>query len=203
MVREYMEFRDNGLLYESLFPVGIKYHPDIYYDFESYMWRAILPNGELCQGDLRSMVRMFAGTDIIYRYEVAGEEKQARIFEAVVRDAVENGVIEKESESMDLFRYDGEMVSTTEGGLRFGIQSDKGVLAWDGDTYEVVSLDEESGSIQRRSPLTWRDFLLNVVVGKSYYGVVLGSQGEYLRAYISEENFWSGDKEKIVVFPDQ
>lgn len=25
-----------------------------------------------------------------YRYEVAGEEKQARIFEAVVRDAVEN-----------------------------------------------------------------------------------------------------------------
>ena len=113
------------------------------------------------------------------------------------------GIIEKESESMDLFRYDGEMVSTTEGGLRFGIQSDKGVLAWDGDTYEVVSLDEESGSIQRRSPLTWRDFLLNVVVGKSYYGVVLGSQGEYLRAYISEENFWSGDKEKIVVFPDQ
>ncbi|MBP5462560.1 MAG: hypothetical protein J6Y20_10575, partial [Lachnospiraceae bacterium] len=59
MVRKYMELRDNGLLYESLFPVGIKYHPDIYYDFESYMWRAILSNGELCQGDLRSMVRMF------------------------------------------------------------------------------------------------------------------------------------------------
>ena len=90
MVRKYMELRDGGLLYESLFPAGIKYHPDIYYDFESYMWRAILPNGELCQGDLRSMVRMFTGTDIIYRYEVNGEEKQARIFEVVVRDAVEN-----------------------------------------------------------------------------------------------------------------
>ena len=90
MVRKYMELRDNGLLYESLFPVGIKYHPDIYYDFENYMWRAILPNGELCQGDLRSMVRMFMGTDIVYHYEVDGEEKQARIFEAVVRDAVEN-----------------------------------------------------------------------------------------------------------------
>ena len=63
MVRKYMEYRDNGLLYESLFPTGIKYHPDIYYDFDSYMWRAMLTNGELCQGDLRSMVRMFMGTD--------------------------------------------------------------------------------------------------------------------------------------------
>ena len=28
--------------------------------------------------------------DIVYHYEVDGEEKQTRIFEAVVRDAVEN-----------------------------------------------------------------------------------------------------------------
>ena len=90
IVRKNMEYRDNGLLYESLFPTGIKYHPDIYYDFDSYMWRAMLPDGELCQGDLRSMVRMFTGTDIVYHYEVDGEEKQARVFEAVVRDAVEN-----------------------------------------------------------------------------------------------------------------
>lgn len=90
MVRKYMEFRDSGLLYEALFPTGIKFHPDIYYDFDSYMWRAMLSDGELCQGDLRSMVRMFTGTDIVYHYEVDGEEKQARIFEAVVRDAVEN-----------------------------------------------------------------------------------------------------------------
>ena len=73
MVRKYMELRDGGLLYESLFPAGIKYHPDIYYDFESYMWRAILPNGELCQGDLRSMVRMFTGVDVRYHYEVDGK----------------------------------------------------------------------------------------------------------------------------------
>ena len=85
-----MEFRDNGLLYESLFPVGIKYHPDIYYDFESYMWRAILSNGELCQGDLRSMVRMFVGEDVRYHYEVDGEERVTSMFETVVRDAVEN-----------------------------------------------------------------------------------------------------------------
>lgn len=90
MVRKYMEFRDNGLLYESLFPVGIKYHPDIYYDFESYMWRAILSNGELCQGDLRSMVRMFVGEDVRYHYEVGGEERVTSMFETVVRDAVEN-----------------------------------------------------------------------------------------------------------------
>ena len=65
-------------------------HPDIYYDFDSYMWRAMLTNGELCQGDFRSMVRMFMGTDIVYHYEVDGEEKQARLFETVVRDAVDN-----------------------------------------------------------------------------------------------------------------
>ena len=90
MVRKYMELRDNGLLYESLFPSGIKYHPDIYYDFESYMWRAILPNGELCQGDLRSMVRMFIREDVRYHYEVDGEERVTSMFEMVVRDAVEN-----------------------------------------------------------------------------------------------------------------
>lgn len=90
MVRKYMEFRDSGLLYESLFPVGIKYHPDIYYDFENYMWRAILPNGELCQGDLRSMVRMFTGVDVRYHYGVDGEERATNMFETVVRDAVEN-----------------------------------------------------------------------------------------------------------------
>ena len=90
MVRKYMELRDGGLLYESLFPAGIKYHPDIYYDFESYMWRAILPNGELCQGDLRSMVRMFTGEDVRYHYEVNGEERETSMFETVVRDAVEN-----------------------------------------------------------------------------------------------------------------
>ena len=90
MVRKYMELRDSGLLYESLFPAGIKYHPDIYYDFESYMWRAILPNGELCQGDLRSMVRMFTGVDVRYHYEIGGEERAANMFETVVRDAVEN-----------------------------------------------------------------------------------------------------------------
>ena len=90
MVRKYMELRDSGLLYESLFPAGIKYHPDIYYDFESYMWRAILPNGELCQGDLRSMVRMFTGEDVRYHYEVNGEERETSMFETVVRDAVEN-----------------------------------------------------------------------------------------------------------------
>ena len=31
MVRKYMELRDDGLLYESLFPVGTRLHPDIYY----------------------------------------------------------------------------------------------------------------------------------------------------------------------------
>ena len=90
MVRKYMEFRDNGLLYESLFPTGIKYHPDIYYDFDSYMWRAVRPGGEMSQGDLRSMVWFFTGLNVQYRYVLDGEEKKTSMFETVVRDAVEN-----------------------------------------------------------------------------------------------------------------
>lgn len=90
MVRKYMELRNNGLLYESLFPVGTKTHPDIYYDFDSYMWRAVRPDGEMSQGDLRSMVWFFTGLNVQYRYEIDGEEKKTNMFETVVRDAVEN-----------------------------------------------------------------------------------------------------------------
>lgn len=90
MVRKYMELRDDGLLYESLFPVGTRLHPDIYYDFDSYMWRALRPDGELSQGDLRSMVWFFTGLNVKYRYEIDGEEKKTNMFEMVVRDAVEN-----------------------------------------------------------------------------------------------------------------
>ncbi len=90
MVRKYMELRNNGLLYESLFPAGTKTHPDIYYDFDSYMWRAVRPDGEISQGDLRSMVWFFTGLNVKYRYELNGEEKKTNMFETVVRDAVEN-----------------------------------------------------------------------------------------------------------------
>ncbi|MBO7422466.1 MAG: hypothetical protein J6T99_03650 [Oscillospiraceae bacterium] len=90
MVRKYMELRNNGLLYESLFPAGTKTHPDIYYDFDSYMWRAVRPDGEMSQGDLRSMVWFFTGLNVKYRYELNGEEKKTNMFETVVRDAVEN-----------------------------------------------------------------------------------------------------------------
>ena len=90
MVRKYMELRNNGLLYESLFPAGTKTHPDIYYDFDSYMWRAVRPDGEMSQGDLRSMVLVFTGLNVKYRYELYGEVKWTSMFETVVRDAVEN-----------------------------------------------------------------------------------------------------------------
>ena len=90
MVRKYMELRNNGLLYESLFPAGTRTHPDIYYDFDSYMWRAVRPDGEMSQGDLRSMVWFFTGLNVKYRYALNGEEKKTNMFENVVRDAVEN-----------------------------------------------------------------------------------------------------------------
>ena len=90
MVRKYMEIRDNGLLYESLFPVGTKNHPDIYYDYDSFMWCAVRPDGEISRGDLRSMVWFFTGLNVKYRYVINGEEKKTNMFETVVRDAVEN-----------------------------------------------------------------------------------------------------------------
>ena len=54
------------------------------------MWRALRPDGELSQGDLRSMVWFFTGLNVKYRYEIDGEEKKTSMFEMVVRDAVEN-----------------------------------------------------------------------------------------------------------------
>ena len=89
MVRKYIQLRDSGLLYESLFPVGEKKNPDIYYDELDFMWKGVLPSGERMQGDLRSIAWHFVGKDIRYRYSLDGQEKKARMFEKVVRDAVE------------------------------------------------------------------------------------------------------------------
>lgn len=89
MVRKYMHLRNSGLLYESLFPIGDKKHPDIYYDEFDYMWKGVLPSGERMQGDIRSIAWHFVGKDIRYRYSLNGQDKKTRMFEKVVQEAVE------------------------------------------------------------------------------------------------------------------
>lgn len=134
MVRKYMELRDSGLLYESLFPVGTKTHPDIYYDFDSYIWRAVRPDGEMSQGDLRSMVWFFTGLNVKYRYEINGEEKKTNMFEMVVRDAVEN------SETFGISMYLGDY-SEQEWSLL--VQLCEKLNAYrDGERYSGAKLDQ-------------------------------------------------------------
>ena len=89
MVRKYMRLRDCGILYESLYPVSDKKHPDIFYDERDYLWKGIIPSGELIYGDIRSIAWHFVGKDIKYRYVVNGQTKKARMFEKIVQEAVE------------------------------------------------------------------------------------------------------------------
>ena len=89
MVRKYMRLRDCGILYESLYPVSDKKHPDVFYDEEDCLWKGIIPSGELIYGDIRSIAWHFVGKDIKYRYMVDGQVKKARMFEKVVQEAVE------------------------------------------------------------------------------------------------------------------
>ena len=102
MVRRYMRLRDCGILYESLYPVSDKKHPDIFYDERDYLWKGIIPSGELIYGDIRSIAWHFVGKDIKYRYMMDGQLKKARMFEKVVQEVVEI----PESFSLDGFEGD-------------------------------------------------------------------------------------------------
>ena len=102
MVRRYMRLRDCGIFYESLYPVSDKKHPDIFYDERDYLWKGIIPSGELIYGDIRSIAWHFVGKDIKYRYMMDGQLKKARMFEKVVQEVVEI----PESFSLDGFEGD-------------------------------------------------------------------------------------------------
>ena len=105
MVRKYMRLRDCGILYETLYPVSNKKHPDIFYDERDYLWKGIIPSGELIYGDIRSIAWHFVGKDIKYRYMMDGQLKKTRMFEKVVQEVVEI----PESFSLDGFEEDYSM----------------------------------------------------------------------------------------------
>lgn len=60
-------------------------------------------------------------------------------------------------------------------------------------------IDEENGKVINRSPLTYDDITISVVVGESYYGVI-SRDGTIVHAYISEKDFWKGIKKGIVEY---
>lgn len=112
------------------------------------------------------------------------------------------GVIEKEPGTMELYRYNGERVASTEGNLFFGVISDSGIIGWDYDSREAVLLDESSGKILKRSSFKREDFTLYAVVGKSCYGRLPNSEGNYTRVWIASDDFWNGNRKGIRMFSE-
>lgn len=104
-----------------------------------------------------------------------------------------------ETGTLQLYRYTGEKTAETELPVSAGILSDHGIIAWDRNTKEAVMIDEESGKVIKRSPLTYDDITISVVVGESYYGVI-SRDGTIVHAYISEKDFWKGIKKGIVEY---
>ena len=107
--------------------------------------------------------------------------------------------LETERGTLELYRYSGDKACETEIPISAGIASDHGIVAWDRNTKEAVMIDEESGKVISRSPLTYDDITISVVVGESYYGVI-SRDGTIVHAYISEKDFWNGNKKKIVEY---
>lgn len=104
------------------------------------------------------------------------------------------GVI-RDSNKLELYRYSGERMAETEVPFS-GVISDQYVIGYNLENSKGVLLNQVDGKVVKTSPFTWDDFLLEVVVGDSYYGYV-----GMTRAYVSAEDYWSGNKEGIVLFP--
>lgn len=105
------------------------------------------------------------------------------------------GIIQ-DSGKLELHRYSGEMTAETE--IPFsGVISDRYVIGYNADNHKGVLLNQEDGKVIKTSPLTWEDFLLEVVVGDSFFGHV-----GLTRAYLSAEDYWSGNTEGIVLIPE-
>lgn len=102
----------------------------------------------------------------------------------------------KDSNRLELHLYSGELIAETEVPFS-GVISDQYVIGYNMDNNKGVLLNPADGKVEKTSPLTYDDFYLEVVVGDGFYGYV----GQ-TRAYISAEDYWSGNKEGIVLFPE-
>ena len=103
-----------------------------------------------------------------------------------------------ESGTLELYRYDGEKAPVPETQFWRIYPSSHDIIGWDKEKREGIKVSEETGKVLNQSPLTWEDFNLQCVIGANYYGFV----GKQL-AYISEEDFWGGNKNGIIILPGQ
>lgn len=110
------------------------------------------------------------------------------------------GII-NDSNRLALYSYEGMKVAESEDIITGVIVSDYGIVGTDKNG-RWVSLSEKTGKTQKTSPFTRTDFPLCVVVGNSYYGIAVGEKGETSRMYITETDFWNGNKEGVVWFPE-
>lgn len=109
--------------------------------------------------------------------------------------------IERESGILDLYRYSGERITSTEIAVDPSVISDCNIIGWDKETTEGVMISEQTGEVIKRSSLTWNDIVLTVAVGDSFYGAV-NDGNSWVYAYISSKDFWEGNKEKIILFQE-
>lgn len=100
--------------------------------------------------------------------------------------------------NLDLYRYDGEKGPEPTIDFWRIYPSTQNIIGWDKEKHEGVMVSEKTGEVIKRSSLTWNDFNLYLAVGESYYGMV----DEYM-AYISAKDFWSGNKDGIIILPGQ
>lgn len=100
--------------------------------------------------------------------------------------------------TLDLYHYDGEKGVEPEIDFWRIYPSTQNIIGWDKEKHEGVMVSEKTGKVIKRSSLSWTDFNLYLAVGESYYGMVDGDM-----AYISAKDFWSENKDGIIILPGQ
>ncbi|MCR5530811.1 MAG: hypothetical protein K6F26_03065 [Lachnospiraceae bacterium] len=111
-------------------------------------------------------------------------------------------VFDSRTKTVELYHYDGTKIANARVKMDGAISSDRNYIGWEYNSSDIVMLDEKTGQEINRVHYENRLFSLYAAVGKSYYGHVSDEEGTRW-FYISEENLWNGDTDKIVIFPGQ
>lgn len=102
----------------------------------------------------------------------------------------------QEGNQLELYRYSGEKIAITDEQFS-GVYSDRYIIGYNMENNKGILRNQDDGKVVKTSPFTWEDFLLEVVVGESYYGWKDGQ-----RAYISASDYWNGNMDGIILFQE-
>lgn len=98
--------------------------------------------------------------------------------------------------STKLYRYDGELFHTLPFRMHKGIRSDSNLVCIGETPEEYMMIDENTGEVLKKTTVRYTDFLPEVIIGGSCYGLKNNSGVGYLQA----EEFWSGNISRAVMF---